>query len=106
MSRGWVLINSGPTAYFFATALNIASCCPWVISPSATKLRGSKSVAPSAFSGRGWVKNMRRTSAFSASVRLSNSMALLSVTMRAAGNNVHFAASSLSMHTHHGLSPQ
>ena len=99
-------MNSGPAVYLAATALNIAFCSACVIRPSSTKLRGKSRVAPAAFSGRGWVRKTLRTIAFSASVRLSSSSRLLSVTKRLAGNSVHFAASSLSTFAHHGLSPQ
>ena len=99
-------MNSGPTAYFSATARNMASCRSWVSSPSATKLRGRSRVAPSACSGRGRVKNTPRTMAFSLSVSERSSAPLLSVTIRSGGNSVQRPASSLSTRRHQGLSPQ
>ena len=93
-------------ANFAATARNMAFCRSCVISPSATKLRGSSRVAPSTFSGSGCVRNTRRTVSFSASVSPSSRAALLSVTICSAGISGHLAASSLSTRMHHGLSPQ
>lgn len=95
-----------PGGVFGGDRFDIAFCSVCVIRPSSTKLRGKSRVAPAAFSGRGWVRKTLRTIAFSASVRLSSSSRLLSVTKRLAGNSVHFAASSLSTFAHHGLSPQ
>ena len=84
----------------------MASCRSWVISPSATKLRGKSRVAPSAWSGSGRVRKTLRTMAFSPSVSDRSSAPLLSLTSLSGPNSVQRPASSLSTRLHQGLSPQ